>query len=132
MTYDSLFTNPRGRVSRAQFLPALLVLLAAVVFFAYLVKGRTATFCLLVLLYPGVMLHAKRLHDMGRSAWLLAVPALLLLALFAIRLKYASFGAQVDGVLPMVALLVAAATALWSAVGGSQAQTNRHGAPAAR
>lgn len=117
MTYDSLFTSPRGRVSRAQFLPALLVLLAAVVFFAYLVKGRTATFCLLVLVYPGIMLHAKRLHDMGRSAWLLAAPVLLLLALFAIRLKYASFGSSLDSALPMVALLAAAATALWSAAG---------------
>jgi hypothetical protein len=62
--YDSLFASPNGRASRAQFLPALIVLVAVVVFYAFMVKGRTATFCLLVLVYPGLMLHARRLHDM--------------------------------------------------------------------
>jgi len=105
--------------------PALIVLIAAVVFYAFLVKGRTATFCLLVLMYPGLTLHARRLHDMGRSGWLLAVPALLLLCAFAIWLKYASFGTRADTVLPMIALLVAAAFALWGAAGRSQAETSR-------
>lgn len=119
MTYDSLFTSPNGRTSRTQFIPAALVLLAAVVFFWYFVKGRTGTFCLLVLVYPGVMLHAKRLHDMGRSAWLLAVPVVVLLGMFAVKLKYASFGADIDAALPMIAPVVAAAFTLWGALGRS-------------
>lgn len=121
MTYDSLFVDPRGRTSRGQFLPALLVLVAVVLFYALLVTGRTATFCVLVLMYPGLVLHARRLHDMGRSAWLLILPGLLLLAAFAIWLGYASFGARLDAALPLVALLVAAAFALWGAVGKSRA-----------
>lgn len=130
MTYDSLFTSPNGHISRGEFLRGALVLLAAVVFFWYFVTGRTGTFCLVVLLYPGCMLHARRLHDMGRSAWLLAVPTVLLLGMFAMKLKYASFGDGVNRALPVIALLVAAATALWSAVGRSDAQANRYGAPA--
>jgi uncharacterized membrane protein YhaH (DUF805 family) len=120
VTYDALFVNPGGRTPRGQFVPALLVLLAVVLFFAFLVKGRTSMFCLLVLMYPGLVLHARRLRDMGRSAWLLALPAVLLLCAFAIWLKYASFGGQIDNSLPMIAQLVAAAFSLWGAVGKSR------------
>lgn len=121
MTYDSLFVNPAGRTPRNQFIPGLLVLLAVVLFYALLVKGRTATFCMLVLMYPGLTLHARRLHDMGRSAWLLVVPALLLLVTFAIWLGYASFGETLDGLLPKAALLVAAVFAAWGAAGKGRA-----------
>lgn len=117
MTYDELFVNPAGRTSRGHFVPALLVLVAVVLFFAFVVKGRTATFCLLALMYPGLVLLARRLHDMGRSAWPLAVPALLLLASFSIWLKYASFGTGADAALPTIALLVAGGFALWGALG---------------
>jgi uncharacterized membrane protein YhaH (DUF805 family) len=120
MNYDSLFVNPTGRTPRSQFVPALLVLVAVVLFFAFVVKGRTATFCMLVLMYPGLILHARRLHDMGRSAWLLAAPALLLLAAFVVWFKYASFGTSADTALPMAALLVAATFALWGTLGSSR------------
>lgn len=120
MTYDALFASPGGRTARGQFLAALIVLVAVILFYAFLVTGRTATFCMLVLMYPGLVLLARRLHDMGRSAGLLVVPALPLLAAFAIWLKYASFGEPVDRMLPMIALVVAAAFALWGAVGKSR------------
>ncbi len=124
-TCDALFTSPNGRASRAQFVPALIVLIAVIVFYAWMVKGRTATFCLLVLMVPGFMLHARRLHDMGRSAWLLAAPAVLLLLWFAVRLKYTSFGESADTALPMIALPVATAFALWGATGSSRAAASR-------
>lgn len=121
MNFESLFVNPDGRTPRSEFVPALIVLLLVVLFYAVLVKGRTGTFCLLVLLYPGLMLHARRLRDMGRSAWLLVVPAVLLLAAFAIWLKYASFGGSLDGSVPLVALVVAAAFALWGSIAPTRA-----------
>jgi uncharacterized membrane protein YhaH (DUF805 family) len=120
MTFDRLFVDPRGRAPRDAFVPALLVVVAVTLFYAFLVRGRTAQFCLLVLLYPAFVLHAKRLHDMGRSAWLLALPTALLLLAFGIWLKYVSLGAQLDAVVPTVALVVATATALWCAVGRSR------------
>jgi uncharacterized membrane protein YhaH (DUF805 family) len=131
MTFDTLFTNPRGRTSRAQFIPALIVLLAVEVFYEFLVTGRNATWCLVVLLYPGTILLARRFHDMGRSAWPLIVPLVLMIAAFCIWLKLVSFGAQLDAAVPITALVVSAAFVLWGCVGGGQTETNRFGAPAA-
>jgi len=117
MNFESLYVNPAGRTSRDQFVPALIVLLAAVVFYVFLVTGRTAQFCALVLVYPGIVLHVRRLHDMGRSGWLVIVPTLLMLAAFGIWLKYLSLGAQLDAVVPIAALVVTATYALWGCVG---------------
>lgn len=125
MTFDQLFVDPRGRAPRDAFVPALLVVVAVTLFYAFLVRGRTAQFCLLVLLYPAVVLHARRLHDMGHSAWLLAVPTTLLLVSFGIWLKHVSLGAQLDAVVPTAALVASAATALWCAVGRSRHQAGR-------
>lgn len=120
MRFESLFANPLGRTPRDQFLPALLTLLAVVVFYYLLVTSRTGIWCQLVLLFPAFVLHVRRLRDMGRSAWLLLVPFVLLLAAFGIRLDYASFGAAVDGALPKLALAVAAGFALWCSLGRSR------------
>jgi uncharacterized membrane protein YhaH (DUF805 family) len=127
--FDLQFVNPNGRTSRAQFVPAVIVLVAVVVFYAYLVTGRTAMWCMVVLLYPGIVLHARRLHDMGYTAWLLLVPGALMVAAFAIWLQIFSLGAQLDAMVPMIALAVCAAFALWGCIGKSQADANRFGQP---
>lgn len=117
MTFEQLFVDPRGRTSRAAFVPALVVVIAVVVFYSWLVRGRTGLFCLLVLVYPAAVLHARRLHDMTRSGWWLAVPLGLLLVSFGIWLKYLSLGPQLDAVLPRAAIALCAAVALWCALG---------------
>ena len=131
MNFESLFVNPNGRTSRGEFVPALITLLAVVAFYAFLVTGRTAQWCLLVLVFPGVILHARRLHDMGHTAWLLIVPGVLMLVAFAIWLHIVSLGAQLDAAVPLVALAVSAGFALWGCVGSGQADANRFGAPLA-
>jgi uncharacterized membrane protein YhaH (DUF805 family) len=131
MNFDSLFVNPNGRTSRGQFVPALITLLAVVVFYAFLVRGRTGQWCLVVLLFPALVLHARRLHDMGRNAWLLLVPAVLMLATFAIWMRGISFGAQLDAAVPLIALAVSAAFAIWGCIGRGQTEANKYGAPAA-
>lgn len=131
MNFESLFVNPNGRTSRGQFVAALITLLAVVAFYQFLVTGRTAQFCLLVLVFPGVILHARRLHDMGRAAWLLFVPAVLMVAAFAIWLKYVSLGAQLDTAVPLAALVVSVGFALWGCMARGQAEANRFGARAA-
>jgi uncharacterized membrane protein YhaH (DUF805 family)/uncharacterized membrane protein YphA (DoxX/SURF4 family) len=118
--FDSMFVGANGRTSRDEFIPALITLLAVVVFYAFIVKGRTAQFCLLVLLYPAIMLHARRLQDMGHSAWLLAIPAVLMIGAFAIRLKYVSPDAAIASGLPLVALAVSGAFALWGCLGSER------------
>jgi uncharacterized membrane protein YhaH (DUF805 family) len=129
MTFDSMFANPSGRTSRGQFIPAVVTLLAAVAFYQFLVTGLTAKWCTLVLVFPAFVLHARRLHDMGRSAWLLLIPTAVLLAAFSIWLGLHSMGAQLDAVVPTAALVLAAAFALWGCLGSGQATSNRFGAP---
>ena len=124
MNFDTLFVNPRGSTSRAQFVPALITLVAVVAFYAFLVTGRTAMFCLLVLVFPGVILHARRLHDMGYTAWLLVVPAVLMIVAFAIWLHYVSLGTQLDTAVPLIALVVSAGFAVWGCIGKGQAEAH--------
>lgn len=130
MSFDSLFANPKGRTSRGQFLGALVVLLAAAAFYWFLVKGRNGQWVFVTLLFPALMLHAGRLHDMGRSAWWLIAPGALLVAAAAIWLGLVSPGAQVAAATPLAALVVSAAFVLWGALGKGQADANRFGAPA--
>ena len=129
MTYESLFVNPKGRTSRGQFAGALVPLLAAVALYTFVVVGRSGQWSLLVLLFPAVVLHARRLHDMGRSAWLLLVPVGLIAA--SIWLRMVSLGAQTEYAVTMLALAVAVAFVLWGLVGKGQAESNRFGEPAA-
>ena len=131
MSFDSLFTSPKGRTSRGQFVPPLITLLAVVAFYALLVKSRSGEWSLLVLVYPGVILHARRLHDMGHTAWLLLVPAVLVVAAFAVWLHLVSFGARLDAVVPMAAIAVSAGFALWGCIGKGQPEPNSFGAPVA-
>jgi uncharacterized membrane protein YhaH (DUF805 family) len=129
MNFDTLFVNFKGRTPRSQFVPALITFVAVVLFYAFLVKGRTAQFCMLVLLFPAFVLHARRLHDMGRSAWPLLVPIALMVAAFSIWLGYLKLSAPLDSVVTMGALVISAAFALWGCIGQGQAEANRFGAP---
>ncbi len=117
--FDSLFASPGGRTSRGQFIPALVTLLVAVAFYACFVKSRTGTFCLLVLLYPALVLLARRLRDMRQSPWLVVVPAVLMAGTFALWLKYFNPGEGIANMLPTAALVVLAGFALWGSAGKS-------------
>ncbi len=120
--FDALFASPGGRTSRSQFIPALVTLLLAVTFYAYFVRSRTGTFCLLVLLYPALVLLARRLRDMQQSPWLLAVPGVLMAGTFAIWLKYVDAGESIASFLPITALAVMAGFAVWGSIGKSHAR----------
>jgi uncharacterized membrane protein YhaH (DUF805 family) len=118
--FESVYVYPGGRTSRGHFVAALITLLLVVLFYKYLVTGRTAQWCMAVLLIPGAILLARRLHDMGRSAWLLLVPLALMIVAFAIWLRLASLGAQLDTATPLIALVVTAGFALWGCMGRGQ------------
>jgi uncharacterized membrane protein YhaH (DUF805 family) len=113
MNYDALFVNPNGRTSRTEFVPALVTLLAVIAFYAFVIPSRTSQFCMLVLMYPAFVLLARRVSDMGKSAWLVLVALLPTLVAFAVKLHYFGLGDPIDGALPWVALAVSAAFALW-------------------
>jgi uncharacterized membrane protein YhaH (DUF805 family) len=130
-SFNFLFVNPNGRTPRGQFAAALVTLLAVGAFYAFLVKGATAHWALLMLVFPGVILHARRLHDMGYSAWPVLVPAVLTVVACASWLRIVSFGAPLGTAVPLAALAVCAGFALWGCVGNGQAEANRFGTPVA-
>ena len=129
MNFDTLFVNAGGRTGRGQFIGALITLLAVFAFYYFLVPGRNSQWVQLVLLYPGTVLLARRLHDMGQTAWLLVVPAALILVNAWLYLF--NPGASSKGIVTAAAVVVAAAFIVWGVVGKGQAEANRFGAPAA-
>lgn len=114
--FEALYANPLGRTTRAQFVPAMITVLVAVAFYQFYVTGRTATFCMLVLMYPAFVLLACRARDMGYSAWLVMVPVVPTLVSFAIILDYFSLGVAMDTYLPWVGLAISAGYVVWGCV----------------
>jgi uncharacterized membrane protein YhaH (DUF805 family) len=129
VNFDTLFVNAAGRTSRGPFVGALITLLAVFAFYYFLVPGRDSQWCQLVLLFPAVVLHARRLHDMGRTAWPVLVPAALVVATVWLVLYIPR--AQARGAVTVAALIVCAGFVVWGLVGRGQAEANRFGNPAA-
>jgi uncharacterized membrane protein YhaH (DUF805 family) len=127
MIWDTLFVNAKGRTSRDHFIAALIPLALVVWFYARSGPNIYAPWDLLVLVFPAVVLHARRLHDMGHNAWLLLVPAILTIAAMAIWARLITLGAQLDLAVPLAALAVFVVFALWGCIGKSQAQSNSFG-----
>jgi uncharacterized membrane protein YhaH (DUF805 family) len=80
MNFEALYVNPDGATAKTPYTAGLAVLLAVVAFYYFLVHGRTGQFALLMLLYPALVLHARRLRAMGQSAWLVLIPGIALAA----------------------------------------------------
>jgi uncharacterized membrane protein YhaH (DUF805 family)/uncharacterized membrane protein YphA (DoxX/SURF4 family) len=131
MIWDTLFVHPEGRTSRGQFTAALLPLAFVVWCYARSGPNMYAPWDLLVLVYPAVVLHARRLHDMGRSGWLLLVPTVLTVAAMGIWAHRVTLGAQLDLVVPLTALGVFLGFAVWGCVGRGQDEANSFGPPVA-
>jgi uncharacterized membrane protein YhaH (DUF805 family) len=131
MIWDTLFVNPQGRTSRGQFTAALIPLAFVVWCYAYSGPNLYAPWDLLVLVYPAVVLHARRLHDTGRTGWLLLVPAVLTVTAMGIWAHRISLGAQLDFAVPLAALVVFVGFALWGCIGKGQAEANSFGPPVA-
>jgi uncharacterized membrane protein YhaH (DUF805 family) len=129
MSYEAFFANPNGRTSRGGFVRALVPLLAVAALYFFLVKGRNGEWVLVTLLFPAAVLQARRLHDMGHTAWLLLIPGVL--DILAIWLHLYSRGPELRPEMNLAALVVSAGFAVWGLVGKGQAQGNRFGQPAA-
>jgi uncharacterized membrane protein YhaH (DUF805 family) len=129
MNFESVFIDPRGRIARAPFVGALIILLLVAALYFFLVGGLSGDWCLVVLIYPFIVLNARRLHDMGQTAWLTLAPAALLIATAYLHI----YQAKSSYLMPvaLAALVVSAGFALWGAIGKGEAEANRFGAPAA-
>ena len=128
MSFQTVFANPMGRTSRGSFIGGLIVLLLVAGFYVWRVPGLNGAWVLFTLLFPAFVLHARRLHDMSLTAWLLVPPGLLLGA--AIWPHTGSRGAYEQPLL-LAGLGVAALVALWCCVAKGKAEANKFGEPAA-
>ena len=128
-SYEAFFANPNGRTSRGGFVRALVPLLAVAALYYFLVRNRNGDWVLVTMLFPALVLHARRLHDMGQTGWLLLIPGALLAT--AIWLHMAGHSPGLQPAANWAALLVSAAFIVWGLLGRGQAQGNRFGEPAA-
>ncbi len=72
MNWQSLFLSPDGRIKRQDFWIGWAILVGVSVVFGFVpIIGQLVH---LFAIYVMVCLYAKRLHDMGRSAWLQLAP----------------------------------------------------------
>jgi uncharacterized membrane protein YhaH (DUF805 family) len=130
--YNALYVQPGGRTARRHFVGALLPLALATLW--YVNKGPAANYAawgILTLLYPAVVLHVRRLHDMGRSGWLMLPPTLLAVVAMGIWAGRIDLGAQWNSAVPLVAGVVFVAVALWGCFDKGKAEANAFGPPVA-
>jgi uncharacterized membrane protein YhaH (DUF805 family)/uncharacterized membrane protein YphA (DoxX/SURF4 family) len=128
--FNTLFVHTSGRTSRGHFTAALIPLALGALWYAY--KGPAINYAcwgVLVLLYPAVVLHVRRLHDMGRSGWWMLAPAVITIVAMLIWAQRITLGAQLDAAVPLAALIVFAGFALWGCIAKGQAESNTFGAP---
>ena len=117
MNYDTLFVSPAGRTARGEFIGALITLLVAFGFYYFLVPGRNSQWVQLVFLYPGIVLLARRLHDMGRTAWPLVIPGALIVATAWLYLF--APGVATKGMVAAAAAIISAGFIVWGLIGKS-------------
>jgi uncharacterized membrane protein YhaH (DUF805 family) len=148
MSWVTLFFNPDGRINRAHFWLGWLILFAVGILIGWI--PAFGQIVVLLSLYCHVCVYAKRLHDMGRTAWLqiipfLAVSILPLVGLFLggttifshlHELQNGASPAVIFAALGWLALSIVAACVIWAifllwiGTSGSQPGDNRYGPPA--
>jgi len=116
--YDTLLADPRGRTGQSAFIGALIPLALVAAFYHRFVLGGSGYYAMLVLLYPAICLHARRLHDMGKTAWLLVIPALPTAA--GIWFHMYAKGQDIELPIVSLALGVSALFTLWALVGKAE------------
>lgn len=123
MNFEALYVNPYGTTPKRAYIGAVIVLLAAVAFYYFLVPGRTGQFALLMLLYPALVLLARRLHGMGKPGWLALLPGVLLAATAWLHLYDAGASANVVSFVTGAAIGLSAVFIAWTLLARDSAAT---------
>jgi uncharacterized membrane protein YhaH (DUF805 family)/uncharacterized membrane protein YphA (DoxX/SURF4 family) len=129
-TWNPLYAWATGRTSRLDYIKALIPLVLAAAFYTFLAKtGRNGEWVLATLLYPGFVLAAGRLHDMGQTGWLLLAPGLIDLAALWLHF-FSDPKATITVDIGVAAYVVSIAFLVWGLIGKGQAAVNRFGGAA--
>jgi len=130
MKLHTLLLTPFGRIGRGAFWIgfAIVMVLSLVMNMTPGLVGHLLGF---VLLWPQVCIHAKRLHDMGRTAWWMLVPAIVLVvcgvASYALVFSETGGGSPASVAPLAVAVVCAVGFLLWVGLTPGSTQTNRFG-----
>lgn len=125
--FDDVFTSALGNTARSDYLPALGTVVVAFLFYGYVVGGRTAEFCMLMLVYPLFILMIRRFRDMDHSPWLLFAPLMLVLLAFDVQLDYFSLGDIGDGMINQVAIAITVIFMIWGGIGNIRSNNPAYG-----
>lgn len=144
MDLKALFFTAQGRIGRKDFWVGFLIILA--ISFVTGMIPVIGQIIGIVLIWPQVCIHAKRLHDMGLTGWLMAIPFAVSLVCFIAAVIVggpAMFGAMsgdagaaITGMgaamgLIAIAFFVGFAFLLWVGLTKGQPGDNRFGSPPA-
>ena len=111
MDWRTLFLSPEGRINQKDYWIGVLILFVAWVLSCGL--HILAPIAWLLLIYPWVCVFAKRLHDAGRSGWLILAPVAIGIAAFILAVIFGGIG--VIGALGTMATF-GASPASWAAL----------------
>lgn len=148
MDWQKLFLSPEGRIGRQQFwIGWAILLVAGFVLGMVPVLGQIIG---LLLIYPNVCVYSKRLHDMGKTAWLQLIPYAVFLVSMIVGVFAVGWGAVVGaftgaesaagmgalaglglfGLLMVLSALVAFGFLIWIGATPGEPGQNRFGPPA--
>jgi uncharacterized membrane protein YhaH (DUF805 family) len=94
--WTTLLFSPRGRIGRRAFWIGF-VIWAIASWLAWLLPGFTGPIAAYMLLWVWISISVKRLHDMGRSGWLVIAPFIIGMIGFVIS-ALLLFGGLVAGI----------------------------------
>ncbi len=125
--WKSLFVSPLGRIGRRDFWIGFAVVMAASAVLNVL--GPVGKIIGFATLWPMVCIHARRLHDAGRTAWLILAPAAVTLTQVLVAVTMPR--TPLDGVLTVLTMVVSLGFLLWVGLSLGQPGPNRFGDPPA-
>ena len=142
--WKTLFLQSNGRIGQKDFWIGFGILFIGGIIISLipLIGGLIS----LALIYCWVCLYAKRLHDMGKSGWLAAIPTVLpgIVALLSVFAVFGTMGAAaygdasgmmaslgMIGALGMLSFLVVVGFAIWCGVTAGDPGDNAYGPPPA-
>ena len=149
MDWKKLYLEANGRIGQKDFWIGWLILFVVGIVLGMVLAGmpQISGIVGLLLIYPGVCLFSKRLHDFGKSGWLAAIPygisgivqVLGLLAAFGIATGMGSGNAAMTGgamaglaglgLFFLCAFIVLIAFLLWVGLSKGDPGENQYGPP---
>lgn len=137
MGWGRLFLSPQGRIGQREFWIGCAIVMVPGLLLNLTILGPMFGFLLsLLLLWPQICISGKRLHDMGRTSWLLLAPLAVICASLFLTVLATAWGLHENdpsaaGGMAVIALgvrwLTGLAFIIWIGLSPGQVEANRFG-----